>query len=102
MKLFAVLRVAARALRRNKLRTILTMLGMIIGVGAVIATVSLGNGAKDQVEKQIASLGRNVILIFSGSFTRGGVRSGSAGAGTLSVEDAFAIEREIPDVSVIS
>ena len=80
MKIFAVLRVAARALRRNIMRTILTMLGMIIGVGAVIATVSLGNGAKSQVEAQIASLGQNVILIFSGSFTRGGVRSGLNGA----------------------
>jgi len=102
MKIFAILRVAARALRRNKLRTILTMLGMIIGVGAVIATVSLGNGAKAQVEAQIASLGQNVILIFSGSFTRGGVRSGWNNAGTLSVDDALAIEREIPDVTVVS
>ncbi len=102
MKLFAVLRVAARALRRNIMRTILTMLGMIIGVGAVIATVSLGNGAKSQVEAQIASLGQNVILIFSGSFTRGGIRSGLNGAGTLSVDDAIAIEREIPDVSIVS
>ncbi|MDB6064454.1 MAG: hypothetical protein JWR26_662 [Pedosphaera sp.] len=102
MKLFAVLRVAARALRRNKLRTILTMLGMIIGVGAVIATVSLGNGAKSQVEAQIASLGQNVVLVFSGSFTRGGVRSGWNNAGTLAVEDAFAIEREVPDITVIS
>jgi putative ABC transport system permease protein len=102
MKLFAVLRVAARALRRNIMRTILTMLGMIIGVGAVIATVSLGNGAKSQVEAQIASLGQNVILIFSGSFTRGGIRSGLNGAGTLTVDDAFAIEREIPDVSIVS
>jgi putative ABC transport system permease protein len=102
MKLFAILRVAARALRRNKLRTILTTLGMIIGVGAVIATVSLGDGAKAQVEKQIASLGENVVLIFSGSFTRGGVRSGWNNAGTLAVQDAFAIEREIPDVTIIS
>jgi putative ABC transport system permease protein len=102
MKIFAILKVAARALRRNKLRTILTMLGMIIGVGAVITTVSLGNGAKSQVEAQIASLGQNVVLIFSGSFTRGGVRSGWNGAGTLAVEDAFAIERELPDVTLIS
>src|SRR5258708_120588 len=98
MKLFAVLKVAARAMRRNKLRTILTMLGMIIGVGAVIAMVSIGNGAKAQVEAQIASLGRNVVLIFSGSFMRGGVRSGWNNSGTLAVEDALAIEREIPEV----
>ncbi len=102
MKIFAVLRVAARALRRNILRTILTMLGMIIGVGAVIATVSLGNGAKAQVEAQIASLGRNVILIFSGSVNRGGIRSGFNAAGTLTVDDAAAIAREIPDVSIVS
>jgi putative ABC transport system permease protein len=102
MKLLIILRVAARALRRNILRTILTMLGMIIGVGAVIATVSFGNGAKSQVEAQIASMGENVVLIFSGSFTRGGVRSGWNNAGTLSVEDATAIEREVPDVTVVS
>ena len=65
-----------RALRRNKMRTLLTMLGIIIGVGAVIAMVSIGNGAKAQVEAQIASLGQNVILVFSGSVSRGGVRSG--------------------------
>jgi putative ABC transport system permease protein len=102
MKLFATLRVAARALRRNKMRTILTMLGMIIGVGAVIAMVSIGNGAKAQVEAQIASLGQNIILIFSGSFTRGGVRSGWNNAGTLTVEDAIAIEREVPEVTLMS
>lgn len=102
MKIFPILKVAVRALRRNKMRTILTMLGMIIGVGAVIATVSLGDGAKSQVEAQIASMGQNVIQVFAGSFTRGGVRSGWNNAGTLSVEDALAIEREIPDVTVIS
>ncbi|HWF19590.1 MAG TPA: ABC transporter permease [Verrucomicrobiae bacterium] len=102
MKIFAILRVAARALKRNKMRTILTMLGMIIGVGAVIATVSLGDGAKSQVEAQIASMGQNVVQVFAGSFTRGGVRSGWNNAGTLNVEDALAIEREIPDVTVIS
>jgi putative ABC transport system permease protein len=102
MKILAILRVALRAMRRNKLRTFLTMLGMIIGVGAVIVTVSLGNGAKAQVEKQIASLGENVVMIYSGSFTRGGARSGWNAAGTLGVEDALAIEREVPDVTVIS
>jgi putative ABC transport system permease protein len=102
MKILATLKIAARALKRNKLRTILTMLGMIIGVGAVIATVSLGNGAKAQVEGQIASLGQNVVLIFSGSFSRGGVHSGWGGAGTLSVEDAQAIEREVPGVTFVS
>jgi putative ABC transport system permease protein len=102
MKLFATFKIAGRALRRNKMRTVLTMLGMIIGVGAVIAMVSIGNGAKSQVEAQIASLGQNVILIFSGSTSRGGVHSGWGGAGTLTVEDAQAIEREVPGVTVVS
>src|SRR5215467_4892109 len=103
MKRFtATMRIALRALRRNKLRTLLTMLGMIIGVCAVITMVGIGNGAKAQIENQIASLGQNVILIFSGSFTRGGVHSGWGGAGTLTVDDAEAIQREIPGVTVIS
>ncbi len=102
MKIFATLYIAARALRRNKMRSLLTMLGIIIGVGAVIAMVSIGNGAKSQVEAQIASLGQNVILIFSGSTTRGGLNTGWGSAGTLTVEDAEAIGREIPGVVVVS
>jgi putative ABC transport system permease protein len=103
MKRFsATMKIALRALRRNKLRTLLTMLGMIIGVCAVITMVGIGNGAKSQIENQIASLGQNVVLIFSGSFTRGGVHSGWGGAGTLTVEDAEAIQREIPGVTVVS
>src|SRR5512141_2677560 len=78
------------------------MLGIIIGVGAVIAMVSIGNGAKAQVEAQIASLGQNVILIFSGSTTRSGIHTGWGSAGTLTVEDAQAIEREVPGVVVVS
>ncbi len=102
MRIFATLKIALRALRRNKLRTVLTMLGIIIGVGAVIAMVAIGNGAKAQVEGQIASLGQNVILIFSGSTTRSGVNTGWGSAGTLTVDDVAAIEREIPTVSVVS
>ena len=102
MKITATLKIALRALRRNKLRTVLTMLGIVIGVGAVIAMVSIGNGAKAQVESQIASLGQNVILIFSGSTTRGGMNTGWGSAGTLSVEDAEALRREIPTVLNVS
>jgi putative ABC transport system permease protein len=102
MRLLATIKIAVRALLRNKMRTLLTMLGMIIGVAAVIATVSIGNGAKAQIEAQIASIGQNVVLVFSGSFTRGGTRSGWGGAGTLTVEDSEAIQREIPGVVVIS
>ena len=102
MRFAATIRIALRALKRNKLRTALTMLGMIIGVAAVIAMVSIGNGAKSQVEAQIASLGENVILIFSGSTSSSGIRSGWGGAGTLKIEDAEAIEREITGVSAVS
>ena len=94
--------VALRALRRNKLRSVLTALGIIIGVGAVIAMVGIGNGAKAQVEAQIASLGQNVILIFSGSTTSSGIRTGWGGAGTLKIEDAEAIRREVPGVIGVS
>jgi putative ABC transport system permease protein len=102
MRFAATIRIALRALKRNKLRTALTMLGMIIGVGAVIAMVGIGNGAKAQVEAQIASLGENVILIFSGSSSSSGIRSGYGGSGTLKVEDAEAIAREIPGVQAVS
>ncbi len=101
-RILATLKIALLALRRNKMRTVLTMLGMIIGVGAVIAMVSIGNGAKSQVEAQIASLGQNVVMVFSGSFSRGGVRSGWGGAGTLTLDDAEAIQREVPGVTVLS
>jgi putative ABC transport system permease protein len=102
MKPLAIFLIALRALRRNKLRTILTMLGIIIGVGAVIAMVGIGNGAKAQVEAQIASLGQNVILVMSGNFSSSGVRSGWGGAGTLTLPDAEAIEREVPGVVAVS
>src|ERR1035438_4192814 len=88
--------------RRNKMRTVLTMLGIIIGVGAVIAMVGIGNGAKAQVQARIAALGQNVIMVFACSINRGGVYSGSGGAGTLTVEDALAIEKEVSGVSVVS
>ena len=93
---------AFRALRRNKMRSMLTALGIIIGVGAVIAMVGIGNGAKSQVEAQIASMGDNVMLIFSGSVDRGGKKSGIGGASTLTVEDALAIQREVPHVEMIT
>jgi putative ABC transport system permease protein len=102
MKLAATFLMALRALRRNKMRTVLTMLGIIIGVGAVIAMVAIGNGATSQVEDQIAALGQNVVLVFAGSVTSGGVRAGWGNAGTLKPRDADAIKREIPDAIAIS
>ena len=102
MRIAPTFHVALRALRRNKMRSVLTALGIIIGVGAVIAMVGIGNGAKAQVEAQIASLGENVILIFSGSTTSSGIRTGWGGAGTLRTEDAEAIRREVPGVIGVS
>ncbi|MEO6969803.1 MAG: ABC transporter permease [Chthoniobacterales bacterium] len=102
MRVDSTFKIAFRALRRNKLRSVLTALGIIIGVGAVIAMVSIGNGAKAQVEQQIASLGENVILIFSGSVTSSGIRTGWGSAGTLKIEDAEAIRREVPGVIAVS
>jgi putative ABC transport system permease protein len=102
MRIFAALRMAARALRRNKMRTLLTMLGMIFGVGAVIASVSITSGAKSQVEGQIANLGQNVVLVWSGNFTRGGVRGGWGSAGTLTLDDAEAIKTEVSGVTIVS
>jgi putative ABC transport system permease protein len=102
MRLLATLRIALRALRRNVMRTILTALGVIIGVGAVIAMVSIGTGAKAQVEAQIAALGQNVILVMAGGTTRGGVFSGMGSAGTLRVEDALAIREEVEGVACVS
>jgi len=91
--------VALRALRRNAMRSLLTMLGIIIGVAAVIAMVSIGNGAKAQVEAQIANLGQNVILILSGNVSRGGFSMGFGNAGTLTRADYEAIRKEITGVA---
>ncbi len=102
MILLKTLKIAARALRRNTLRTLLTMLGIIFGVGAVIAMVSLGNGAKAQLEASIATLGQNVITVLSGTVSRGGFRMGFGSAGTLTQDDYEAIRKEIPGVNGVS
>jgi putative ABC transport system permease protein len=102
MRLLATLIIALRAIRRNKMRSILTALGIIIGVGAVIAMVSIGNGAKEQVEGQIASLGQNVITVFPGSSSAGGMRGGWGSMSTLSPEDSTAIARDVSGVVAVS
>lgn len=89
------LRIALRALSRNKLRSALTMLGIIIGIGAVIATVSIGQGAEFLIQQGIESLGTNAVFIAAGS-NRAGARTGFWGVRTLTVEDMEAILREIP------
>src|SRR5215475_1982498 len=101
MRIVATPRIALRALRRNKLRSLLTMLGIIIGVGAVIGAVSLTTGATKQVESQVQSLGENVITVFSGNFTSGGMRGGWGSAPTLTVGDAQAISH-LTNVAAVS
>jgi putative ABC transport system permease protein len=97
-----VIRVALRALARNKMRTILTMLGIIIGVGAVICTVAIGQGASAQVQQQIQSLGDNMMMIFSGSVNTGGVRMGNGATKTLTADDADAILAHVQGVVAVS
>ena len=88
MSILMTLRIALKALNRNKMRTMLTMLGMIIGVGAVITMVALGRGAQATIEEQVKSAGTNIININAGNFTQGGVRQGQGMSSSLTAEDA--------------
>jgi len=97
-----VIRIALRALARNKMRTILTMLGIIIGVGAVICTVAIGEGASEQVQAQIQSLGDNMIMVFAGSVNSNGVHLGSQATKTLTVPDAEAMAQHVPTLALVS
>ena len=94
MDLLSTLRVAFRALARNKMRSILTMLGIIIGVGAVIAMVGIGQGADQTVQRQIANLGSNMLFVSSGSMNRGGLNLGWGATKTLVRADVAAIVKE--------
>jgi putative ABC transport system permease protein len=102
MRFINVIKVALRALRRSAMRSILTALGIIIGVAAVIAMVSIGNGAKSQVEASIASLGQNIISVFPGSATTGGMHGGWGSASSLTVDEALSIRREISGIVAVS
>ena len=98
MNLPMTFRIAFKALGRNKMRSSLTMLGIIIGVGAVIAMIAIGSGAKARIQEQIASLGSNLLIVLSGTATSGGFRHGSGTIPTLTVEDAKAIASELSSV----
>jgi len=98
--IYQALRIALRSLRVNKLRTALTMLGIMIGVGAVIAMVSVGSGAQARVAEQIQSLGSNLIIVLSGSSNASGVRLGQGSQLTITEDDAAAIAREVPLIQV--
>ena len=104
MNLSMIIRVAFRALVRNKMRAALTMLGIIIGVSAVIAMVSIGQGASASVQAQIESIGTNLLFVSAGAQNVGGVRSGTGdtGTNTLTVDDLEAIKREVPSVSMVT
>ena len=98
MDFLQTLKIALRALRTNKMRSFLTMLGIIIGIAAVIAMMAVGSGASYVISQQIASIGSNIILVIPGSTTSGGLRMGSGGSQTLTSDDARAIMAECPSV----
>ena len=100
--MFATLKIALRALRRNVLRSFLTMLGIIVGISAVIVGVSMGTGAKAEVDKRIASMGNNLLTIRAGNISRGGVRGGFGMNANLTIDDYEAIRREVSGITAVS
>jgi putative ABC transport system permease protein len=102
MDFFASIRVALRALRKNKLRSLLTVLGVVIGVCAVITLVNMGSGAQISIEKAISGLGTNLLIIFPGSVTKGGIRTGYGSVTSLTADDAEAIMEECPAVQMVT
>lgn len=100
--MLATLKTALRAIRRNILRSFLTMLGIIVGISAVIVGVSMGAGAKAEVDKQIASMGNNLLIVFSGNMSRGGVRGGFGMQPNLTERDYEALRREVPGIVGVS
>jgi putative ABC transport system permease protein len=102
MELMEILKIALRALARNKLRSALTMLGIIIGVGAVIAMVGIGNGAQKEVQDRIAAMGTNLLYVSAGSVNKGGTHIGAGATQTLVSSDLTAIMREAPAVADVA
>ena len=100
MNVLVTVRIALRALAANTLRSVLTMLGIIIGVAAVITMIAVGNGATERVQAQMKGLGSNIMLVIPGGVTQGGVRLGAQTGQGLTEEDAYAIAREVPEVQV--
>jgi len=96
MNLFMIPRMALKALAQNKMRTGLTMLGIIIGVGAVICVVAIGEGAQASVERAITNIGANMIWVEAGGVNRAGVRTGAFGTKTLTLGDYEAIKEHVP------
>jgi putative ABC transport system permease protein len=102
MRFRSILKIAIRSLNRNKMRSFLTMLGMIIGVAAVIAMLAVGQGARDAINAQIAALGTNVLLIFPGAFSQGGVHMEAGSSSRLTGDDVAAIKKTCPSIRYAS
>src|SRR5256885_2524630 len=102
MNFLAILKVAVRALGRNKMRTALTMLGIVIGVGAVIVLVSIGQGAQTMVLDQISNMGSNMMYVMPGNLQFGGASMGMGAASTLTDEDVEAMVKEVPTIAAAS
>jgi putative ABC transport system permease protein len=95
-------KISLRALKVNKMRSALTMLGIIIGVGAVITMLAVGTGASERISQQMSSIGSNLLIVMPGSTTSGGIRMGSGTLSTLTQDDAEAIAKECPAVSDVA
>jgi putative ABC transport system permease protein len=102
MRTSTLIKVASQSIRKNKMRTLLTMLGIIIGVGAVIVMVAVGQGAQSQIRDQINNLGTNMIVITPGASTQGGVSQGAGAFNTLTIKDVEKLERELPSLAAVS
>ena len=98
----STIKISLRALRVNKMRSALTMLGIIIGVGAVITMLAVGTGARQRIGEQMASMGSNLLIVLPGTTTSGGARLGAGSQMTLSTSDAEAIQRECPAVLYVA
>src|SRR6188474_3132139 len=101
-RLWASTRIAMRALRAGKMRSGLTMLGIVIGVAAVIAMMAVGAGAKERIRQQISSIGSNVVVVLPGTISSGGIRMGGGSAQTLTEDDAGAIAKECRAVAAVA
>ena len=102
MKQSTLLKVASQSILKNKMRTLLTMLGIVIGVGAVIVMVAVGNGAQKQVEGAIGGLGTNLLMIMPGSATPGGASGGAGSFNRLTIEDANLLKRDATLLAAVS
>src|SRR5687768_8635632 len=102
MKILNLLSLALGSLAKNKMRSFLTMLGIIIGVGSVIGMLAVGEGSKDNIKAQISSLGENVIMIFPAATSQGGARMDAGSMQTLTKEDAEAIKEKCKEVKYVS